>query len=167
MQHSQDPHSHKRAGVQQSRISAGLCLSSATKRIQASHGVLHERDYVPYPAPKATAKLSPEHLGRVGQNQLSSGWGQTKSKPQRAPPCWALLLQHLPWHRTAPSSGTRQAVLGVVLLFLLHPTQSCRVSAASRDSRSHLLRGQTHRKLLCEGSSEVHELAVLNYKSVN
>lgn len=144
-----------------------LCLSSATKRRQAAHGVLHARDCVPHPPPKTTTKLSPEHLGRVGLNQLSTGWGKAKSKPQTAPPCWALLLQHLPWHRTAPSSGTHQTMLGVVLLFLLHPTQSCSVTAARRDSRSCLLRGQTHRRLLCEGSSRFHGLAVLNYKSVN
>lgn len=115
---------------------------------QAAHGVLHARDYAPQPLPKATAKLSPEQLGRVGESQLS-----TAADP--------------PWHRTAPSSGTCWAMLGVVLWLLLHPTQSCSISAARRDSRSHLLRGQTHRRLLCEGSSEFQGLAVLNYESVN
>lgn len=69
---------------------------------QAAHGVLHARDYAPQPLPKATAKLSPEQLGRVGQSQLS-----TAADP--------------PWHRTAPSSGTCRAMLGVVLRLLLHP----------------------------------------------
>lgn len=71
------------------------------------------------------------------------------------------------WLRAAPSSGTHQAVLRAVLQFLLHPTQPCSASAARRDSRSHLLRAPTHRRLLCEGNSEFHGLAVLNYKSVN
>lgn len=69
-------------GVQCTGISAGLCLSSETKRRQAAPDVLHARDYVPHPPRKATAKLSPEHLGRVEQNQLSMGWGWIQSKPQ-------------------------------------------------------------------------------------
>lgn len=38
---------------------------------------------VPHPPPKATAKLSPEHLGSVGQNELTMGLGSIQSKPQR------------------------------------------------------------------------------------
>lgn len=139
-------HSHKCAGVQQTGISAGLCLSSAIKRRQAAHGVLHVRDYVPHPPPKATAKLSPEHLGRVGQNQLSMDWGQIKIKPQRlhhpaGHSCCSTCPGTTARHRTALSSVTCQAMLGAVLQFLLHLTQSCSVRAARRDSRSHLLRG--------------------------
>lgn len=139
-------HSHKCAGVQPTGISAGLCLSSAIKRRQAAHGVLHVRDYVPHPPPKATAKLSPEHLGRVGQNQLSMDWGQIKIKPQRlhhpaGHSCCSTCPGTTARHRTALSSVTCQAMLGAVLQFLLHLTQSCSVRAARRDSRSHLLRG--------------------------
>lgn len=52
------------------------------KKRQAAYGILHARDtvvpqhYIPHPPPKATAKLSTEHLERVGQNQLSIGWGR-------------------------------------------------------------------------------------------
>lgn len=73
-------HSHKCAGGQQTGISASFCLSSATKGRQAARSVLHVRDCVPHPPPKATAKLSPEHLGSEAKpnvHQLGTDKEQT------------------------------------------------------------------------------------------
>lgn len=165
-------HSHKCAGVQQTGISAGLCLSFATKRRQAARAAWCApcEGLCPTPTSQSNCKTKPwtprESGAKPTVHQLETDKEQTSGTttllgiPAAAP---ALA----PLSGTALSSVTPQAVLGAVLQFLLHPTQSCSVSAARRDSRSHLLGGQTHRRLLCEGSSEFHGLAVLNFESVN
>lgn len=150
----------KCAGVQQTGI------SGAKRRQTSCLWCAPCKGLCPTPISQSNCKTKPWTPWESGAKPTVH-WLGTKSKPQTPPPCWTFLLQHPSRHRTVPSSGTCQAVLGAVLQFLLHPTQSCSISAARRDSRSHLLRGQTHRRLFCEGSSEFHGLAVLNHESVN
>lgn len=161
-------HSHKCAGVQHTGISAGLHLSSVIKRRQAAPGVLHVRDYVPHPPPKATAKLSPEHFGRVGQNQLSMDWGQIKSKPQTPRPCWAFLLQHLSWYHCQAQDSTELRPCWELCSSSYCISPSPAVSELPGGTAGATCSGgQPHRRLLSEGSNEFHGLAVLNYESVN
>lgn len=100
----------------------------------------------PTPTSQSNCKTKLWTPWESGAKPIVVDWGQIKSKPQRhhhpaGHSCCSTCPGTTARHRTALSSVTCQSMLGAVLQFLLHLTQSCSVRAARRDSRSHLLRG--------------------------